>query len=88
MTELKIGRLPDRTPVKLSIAIPPPLHALLEDYATVYAATYGTQETIAELVPAMLQAFLESDRTFMRRRRTASRTRGTVTDNSGRDRDV
>ena len=73
MTQLKLSKLPDRTPVKLTIAIMPSLHAMLEDYANAYAAAYGTQETIPELVPAMLQAFLESDRTFARRRRSGRR---------------
>ncbi|WP_312844739.1 DUF2274 domain-containing protein [Sphingomonas koreensis] len=38
------------------------------------AATYGVAEPVAELVPAMLQAFLESDRAFMRGQ--AARERG------------
>lgn len=68
MVDLKLGKLPDRTPVKLSITITPGLQAALQDYAAVYAETYGVEEAIAELVPAMLAAFLEGDRNFMRRR--------------------
>lgn len=69
MPDLKLGKLPDRTPVKLSITITPDLQAALQDYATVYAATYGAEEPVAELVPAMLAAFLESDRGFARSRK-------------------
>lgn len=69
MAELKLGKLPDRTPIKLAITITPDLHQALGDYAAVYAETYGREEPIAELVPAMLAAFLESDREFVRRRR-------------------
>ena len=68
MADLKLPQLPDRNPVKLSIAIMPELHQALVDYAALYATTYGRDEPIAELVPAMLAAFLESDRTFIRGR--------------------
>jgi len=67
MTELKLAKLPDRNPVKLTITITPDLLAALQSYAEVYAATYAVEEPITELVPAMLAAFLESDRGFMRR---------------------
>jgi len=68
MADLKLPRLPNRNPVKLSIAVMPELHQALVDYAALYATTYGRDEPIAELVPAMLAAFLESDRTFIRGR--------------------
>ena len=68
MAELKLGRLPDRTPIKLAITITPDLHQMLQEYAALYAETYGREEAITELVPAMLAAFLESDRNFVRSR--------------------
>lgn len=68
MPELKLAKLPDRTPVKLAITITPDLHQMLQHYAALYAEAYGHQEPVAELVPAMLAAFLESDRTFARSR--------------------
>ena len=68
MGDLKLGKLPDRTPVKLAITITPDLQAALQDYAAVYAKTYGVEEPVAELIPAMLLAFLESDRGFLRAR--------------------
>jgi hypothetical protein len=68
MADLKLPRLPDRNPVKLSIAVMPELHQALVDYAALYATTYGCDEPVAELVPAMLAAFLDSDRTFIRGR--------------------
>lgn len=68
MAELKLGKLPDRTPVKLTISVLPELHQALADYAALYASTYGREEPIAELIPAMLSAFLESDRSFVRER--------------------
>ncbi len=71
MADLKLPQLPDRNPVKLSIAVMPDLHQALLDYATLYATTYGHEEPVTELIPAMLSAFLESDRTFTRGRVTA-----------------
>lgn len=71
MPDLKLAKLPDRTPVKLAITITPDLQAALQDYAAVYAATYGVEEPVTDLVPAMLAAFLESDRTFARNRASA-----------------
>jgi len=68
MAELKLGRLPDRTPVKLAITVTPDLHQMLQQYATLYAEAYGREESVTELIPAMLMAFLESDRSFVKAR--------------------
>lgn len=65
---IKLGKLPDRTPVKLTVPILPDLHQRLIDYAESYAQSYGVSEPVAELVPAMLAAFLDADREFCRRR--------------------
>lgn len=69
MGGLKLGRLPDKTPVKITIAVPPDLHHALTDYAELYAETYGPQEPVQELIPAMLASFLDGDKAFARRRR-------------------
>ena len=71
MAELKLAKLPDRTPIKLAITVTPDLHQMLQDYAALYAEAYGREESITELVPAMLGAFLESDRNFIRSRSAA-----------------
>jgi len=68
MPDLKLPRLPDRTPVKLTISITPDLKTALNDYARAYAETYGREEPVTELIPAMLLSFVESDRAFMRSR--------------------
>lgn len=68
MADLKLPRLPERTPVKLTITLLPELHRGLSDYAALYAQAYGREEPLAELVPAMLAAFLESDRAFVKAR--------------------
>ena len=69
MAELKLGKLPERTLVKLTINMSPDLHRSLAEYAAAYKEAYGQEEPIAELVPAMVARFLESDRQFARRRK-------------------
>lgn len=68
MSDLKLARLPDRTPVKLTVSIAPDLQQALADYATIYQQTYGDEQAIADLVPHMLAAFLASDRGFAKAR--------------------
>jgi hypothetical protein len=69
MVELKLGKLPERVPVKLTISVLPDLNKRLLDYAAVYAEAYGQEEPMTELIPAMLMAFLDGDRAFSKRRR-------------------
>ena len=72
MAELKLARLPDRTPVKLSITITPDLAEALAAYARLYERTYGREEPVTELIPAMLDGFLASDREFAKALKGAS----------------
>ena len=69
MSLIKLDRLPDRNPVKITITIPPTLNRSLVEYAKAYEAEYGEAEPLVELIPAMLSAFIEADRAFARRRR-------------------
>jgi hypothetical protein len=71
MGDLKLAKLPDRTPVKVTIHISPDLSQALGAYAKMYAEAYGAAEPMQELIPAMLASFLESDRAFVLRRRQA-----------------
>lgn len=64
MPELKLAKLPDRTPVKITVTVMPDLNNALQAYAELYREAYGQSETVAELVPYMLQAFLDGDRSF------------------------
>jgi hypothetical protein len=70
---MRLPKLPDRTPVKLTTTLPPQLAARLRDYADFYAETYGVREEVADLVPFMLQAFLDGDAEFRRAGRSAER---------------
>jgi len=69
MPQLRLAKLPDRTPVKITISLSPELNQALVDYAALYREAYGEAEPVQELVPAMLANFLEGDRAFARRRR-------------------
>ena len=69
MPELRLSKLPDRTPVKISIWVAPDLHAALTAYADAYQATYGNTEGVAELIPFMLSAFIAGDTGFRKARR-------------------
>ncbi|WP_425453237.1 DUF2274 domain-containing protein [Sphingomonas gilva] len=72
--DLKLPKLPDRTPVKLAITVPPDLHRALTDYAAIYNDAYGQSEPVAELIPHMLASFLASDRGFAKARDSLTKT--------------
>ncbi|TPI13073.1 DUF2274 domain-containing protein [Mesorhizobium sp. B4-1-3] len=69
MANLRLGKLPDRTPSKITITVRADLNQALQDYAALYRQTYGESETVAELIPFMLAEFLESDRAFAKARK-------------------
>jgi hypothetical protein len=69
MAGLKLAKLPDRTPVKVTISVSPDLNNSLEAYAEAYREAYGEVEKIGELIPYMLETFLSSDRAFTKSRR-------------------
>lgn len=73
MPDLRLPKLPDRTPVKMMISLPPDLNRALADYAELYNEVYGQSEPVQELIPAMLASFLDGDRLFARRRRGQGR---------------
>ncbi len=66
MAEIKLQRLPDRTPVKLTVTLSADLNQALKEYADLYERTYGVAEPVVDLVPYMLEAFLGADKTFAR----------------------
>lgn len=68
---MKLAKLPERTPVKMSIALAPGLAKRLREYADFYSETYGSREEVAQLIPFMLEAFLDSDAAFRKGRKRA-----------------
>lgn len=71
---LRLGQLPDRTPVRMTISVAPELAAALNDYAEIYRQTYGAEEKPEALIPAMLETFLGSDAGFKRARKALNST--------------
>ena len=69
MPDLKLAKLPDRTPVKITVTVGPDLNRNLHAYAELYRETYGATESVAELIPYILEGFLESDRRFAKARK-------------------
>lgn len=63
---MKLAKLPDRTPVKMNVVLTPVLAQRLREYTAFYAETYGNKEEVSELIPFMLEAFLDSDPSFKR----------------------
>lgn len=69
---LKLAKLPDRTPVKIGITVTPDLDADLRAYLNLYRTSYDDKAaTVGDLIPAMLQSFLASDRAFAKARKAA-----------------
>ena len=66
---LRIGKLPDLTPVKITVSLDREVHHLLEDYARIYGESYGEAVKPTELVPSMIAGFFASDNGFKRARK-------------------
>ena len=66
---LRIAKLPNLTPVKLTASLEPKIHKMLEDYARIYSDSYGETVKPAELVPSMISGFLATDNGFKRARK-------------------
>lgn len=69
MPDLKLAKLPDRKPVRITITVRPELNAALQSYAELYRETYGEEETVPQLIPFMLENFLKGDYGFAKARR-------------------
>ena len=67
---LRIAKLADTKPTKLTLSIDPELNDSLADYAKIYANTYGQTASVEQLAPVMLEEFLRGDTAFKRARKT------------------
>ena len=65
MSQLKLGPLPRIETVRVTVTIPKPLKQALDLYAAEFSKAHGATPT-HELIPHMLEAFLRSDKTFMK----------------------
>ena len=69
---LKIGKLPDTTPVKITVSVDPDLQSELQLYAEIYEQTYGEKTSVSAIVPFMLRCFMSGDTAFKRARKQLS----------------
>ena len=76
---LKLDKLPDREPVKITFTASPELKAALGDYAEIYRRTYGHKEGVADIIPFMLEAFMNADPGFKRARKALGDARPSST---------
>lgn len=66
---LRIGKLPDLTPKKITVSLDREVYGMLEDYARIYSENYGEVVKPAELVPPMIAGFLATDNGFKKARK-------------------
>lgn len=66
MTRLKLGRIPDERPVKLTIEVPAPLHRKLIAYGEALAREMGETDPIppAKVASPMIAGYIDSDKEF------------------------
>jgi hypothetical protein len=76
---LKLDKLPDRESVKITFMADAELKSALNDYAELYRRAYGQKESVADLIPFMLEAFINADPGFKRARKELSDTRPSST---------
>ena len=76
---LKLDRLPDREAARITFTASPELKSALADYAEIYRRTYGAKENVTELIPFMLEAFINADPGFKRARRELGDARSPTT---------
>lgn len=72
---LKLDKLPDREAVKITFTADAELKAALNDYAEIYRRAYGQKESVANLIPFMLEAFMNADPGFKRARKELENAR-------------
>lgn len=71
---MKLAKLPDRNPVRLTISVMPDLNSALVAYADAYKAAYGEAASVTDLIPEMLRLYLASDRDFTNGRKSGDKS--------------
>jgi hypothetical protein len=70
---MKLAKIPERNRIRLIVQVSADLHDRLTAYAELYEKTYCNREEIAALVPFMIEAFLDDDKSFGKPAKTSSR---------------
>ena len=66
---LKLNKLPNRETAKITFTANAELKLAFQDYAEIYRQTHGGKETVADLIPFILDSFISADHGFKRARR-------------------
>jgi hypothetical protein len=83
MGKLRLGPIPDDKPIRRAIQLPAALDADLRAYADLLAAEMGQRAPAVEkLISVMLERFIQTDREFLKSRRTSRMTSAIVGSNS------
>ncbi|WP_454885464.1 DUF2274 domain-containing protein [Sphingomonas oryzagri] len=74
MTKLRLGRIEDDKPIKITIELPGAVHRDLVRYAEAHARETGLPQPLPpeRLIPPMLERFMAGDRAFARKRSAPS----------------
>lgn len=74
MTKLRLGRIEDDKPVKITVEVPGVVHRDLVRYAEAHARENGLTQPLPpeRLIPPMLERFMAGDRAFARKRSASS----------------
>ncbi len=78
MTGLKIRKIPDRTPVKITLSLPPEIHSDLLIYAEIYQKEHGSVETPQILAVQMITSFIQSDGGFRKAKQLMPEKENTI----------
>jgi hypothetical protein len=70
--KLRLGPLPKTDTIKLTIALPVELKAMLDRYAELHGQIWSEPVDASTLIPHMLAVFMERDRGFKARRKAAA----------------
>lgn len=71
---LKIGAIPERKAVRITLSLPLDLHEALGDYAAIHAAEFEKKTPVNELAILMIERFLNSNAAFRRARKSLRQT--------------
>lgn len=67
---LRIEKLANLKPIKLSVSFDSETYRMLEDYADIYEENYGESIKVSSLIPLMVISFLSIDVGFKKSRKS------------------
>lgn len=74
MTRISLADIADEKPVKLTVEIPSKLHRDLQAYCVALSQGAAAVPSPERVIPAMIERFIASDRSYARQRRKPPRS--------------